>query len=451
MVVYHTSRSRRWFWLGLVFILVLLTLWAGGRARANDTQPATAEATGRVNLPIVLDTPPLTPKIRLVEFTKGFENKTITVITHARDERLFIANREGKVWIVRPSGEILEPPFLDISNRVRYQDNFEQGLLGLTFHPDYPAMPYFYILYTTPGHIEVARGSVDPVNPNLADPHSLQVFLRIKKPPRYADPEQDNIPSPVHNGGDLSFGPDGYLYIPLGDGGPDPYEVPELPGDPYNNSQNRANLLGSILRIDPDPARGLPPECGTSNLYSIPRDNPFLNDSGCGEVWVYGLRNPWRIAIDRPTGDFYIADVGEWEREEINFISVNSGGGHNFGWHCWEGTVDYTTIFPEVGPSCANVTNTVFPVFEYDHSHGECSIIGGKVYRGSKYPLFNGYYFFGDWCTGDLWSMIRRDGQWVVEPAGKVRILFTTFGEDLNGELYGAGYANGTLYKLVIE
>lgn len=445
MELNNTARKWRWVWLAGPMVAMMVALWVGGEARATTAGPDQTEAQGRVNLPIVIDAPLVPPQIKLVPFVNGFENKSITVITHAGDERLFIANREGKIWIVNPNGSINAGLFLDISTRVRYQDNFEQGLLGLAFHPDFPNTPYYYVAYTTTIHLEIARGVVNPATPNVSDAKSLQVFMRIRKP------DASGGASPVHNAGDLTFGPDGYLYIPIGDGGPDPYDPMGVPGDPNNNSQRRDNLLGSILRVDPDPTRGLPPDCGTSNLYSIPRDNPWLNDDGCDEIWSMGLRNPWRISIDPLNGDMYIADVGEWIREEIDFIPGNSPGGYNFGWHCWEGTLDYSQVAPEYGPACSKLTNVTFPVHEYGREPNRCSVIGGKIYRGSKYPSLYGHYFFGDWCSGELWTMVREDGQFKVEKAGLQRILFTTFGEDVHGELYGAGYANGTLYKIEVK
>lgn len=429
----------RRFWLLPVFLLGVVWITAGSKGNAVTAEPA----AHKIFMPFIDESRPV--QLGLVPFTFGFENKTITAIKHAGDERLFIAGREGKIWIVNPDGSINPEPFLDISKQVAYGSNFEQGLLGLAFHPQYPQVPYFYVAYTTPRHIQIARLSVDPTNYNLADPSSLRTFMSIEKP------EASGGASPVHNAGDLAFGPDGYLYIPLGDGGPDPYDPKGVPGDPFNNSQRRDTLLGSILRIDPDPTRGLPRDCGTSDLYSIPRDNPFLNDSGCDEIWATGLRNPWRMSIDPLNGDFYIADVGEWLREEVNYYPSTAPGGANFGWHCWEGDIDYTTIHPEVANTCRPETTYVFPVHQYDHANGRCSIIGGKIYRGQKYPGLYGRYIFGDWCNGELWTLYRDNEQWRTEFAGKHLVAYSTFGEDVHGELYVGGYANGHLYKVILR
>lgn len=434
---------RRWLGLALPLVIITLILVAGRQAGANATIPGEATTTGRLYLPYVGTVRP--PQIELVPFTAGFNNISIMDISHAGDERLFVANREGKVWIVYPDGTIDPTLFLDVSGQVQHEVNFEQGLLGLAFHPNFPATPYFYIAYTSPSHIQIVRGQIKATNPNVADPQKYINMMSIKKP------EASGGPSPVHNAGDLAFGPDGYLYIPVGDGGPDPYDPKGVPGDPNNHAQRRDTLLGSILRIDPDPTRGFPQDCGVSNSYSIPMTNPWLGDDGCDEIWAKGLRNPWRMAIDPLTGDFYITDVGEWLHEEVNVYPGGVPGGGNFGWHCWEGTTDYTTIHPELADDCQAGTQFIFPVHEYDHSQGECSIIGGRVYRGTQFPTLYGRYFFGDWCSGRIWTMVRQGGQWRVESAGRPNIPFTTFGEDVHGELYGAGYASGVLYKLVVH
>jgi len=409
------------------------------------------DSDSMVFLPIIT-TPPPPPNLAIVPFATTIpESVTITAITHANDDRLFVANREGRIYIVLPNGTTLPQMFLEVPNV--YHDGFENGLLGLAFHPDYPATPYFYVAYTGFRDIYVARGQVDPNNPNKALPNVVKM-IEIPKPK--IDPEGEDSPySSVHNAGDLKFGPDGYLYIPIGDGGPDPYDRPDLPGDPNNHSQRRDVLLGSILRIDPDPNRGLPPDCGVKNnrYYSIPPSNPWLFDSGCDELWVKGLRNPWRISFDRLNGDLYIADVGEWEFEEVNYLPANMGGGTNFGWHCWEGTFDYhqPDSWPVVGEHCDyQGTQFTFPVHEYPHHLGRCSITGGYVYRGNAYPLLYGRYVFADWCSGEAWTMDRFTGQWQATPANNNRISFTTFGEDKHGELYAGAWQNGTIYKVVV-
>jgi glucose/arabinose dehydrogenase len=176
-----------------------------------------------------------------------------------------------------------------------------------------------------------------------------------------------------------------------------------------------------------------------------------MGESGCDEIWALGLRNPWRIAIDHLTGDMFIADVGEWQREEINYLPGGSPGGKNFGWHCWEGSFDYSQVHPLIANSCKVQREYTFPVYEYDHSQGECSVIGGLVYRGQRYPRLYGRYFFGDFCSGRLWTMAREGGQWKVESAGDANLPFSTFGEDMHGELYAGIFMSGTLFKVSVR
>ncbi len=439
------AQDRRWLWLALPLVILTLIYSAGRDARAT-LDPAAVDISNTVFVPHVsIPAPP--PQIGAVPFVAGFENKTIMVITHAGDERLFVANREGKIWVVFPDGTIPDEPFLDLTEEVQHEVNFEQGLLGLAFHPDYPQTPYFYVAYTSPAHVYIARGEVSPTNPNKAL-EKVTRLIAIRKP------AASGGPSPVHNGGDLKFGPDGYLYIPVGDGGPDPYDPFGVPGDPLNHSQRRTVLLGSILRIDPDPDRGLPSDCGVSNAqYSIPHSNPWLNDHGCDEIWAKGLRNPWRMSFDSLTGDLFLGDVGEWLYEEINYLPGNSPGGANFGWHCWEGTTDYTTIHPSLAGDCDDGVEFTFPIAQFSHSQGECSVIGGYVYRGSQFPTLYGRYLFADWCSGRVWTINRVGDEWQVDSAGKPSptIHFTTFGVDIHGELYAGSYENGTLYKIVVR
>lgn len=361
----------------------------------------------------------------------------ITDIAHANDDRLFIVERPGRILVLENGAPV--GAFLDLPGVVG-GSNWEEGLLGLAFHPDYPQTPYFYIQYTESGplkRIVIARYTVSENNPNQADPNSALILMRIDKSP---NPPDADIPfSPVHNGGDLTFGPDGYLYIPVGDGGPDPFEG--INGDPDNDSQNLATLLGSILRIDVDPDGGLPSDCGNPGNYSIPPDNPFVGQAGCNEIWAYGLRNPWRISFDRLTHDLYVTDVGEWEYEEVNFVPAGEGAGWNFGWNCYEGTYVYR-------PLCAG--DFTFPVFEYARGTGCASIIGGFVYRGSQYPKLWGYYVFVDYCAERLWAMRReRSGAWNVIEFPMEDYNFTTFGEDVHGEMYAGRSDYDGIYKVI--
>lgn len=428
--------------LALAFAFVFLAVAAYAQVVLSDEAPS---AISSAFLPVVAK--PAPPTYRLVEFAPDIITDTITDIAHAGDERLFIAEREGTITIVMPDGHVLPQPFLHITG-VGYQWNWEMGFVGLVFHPDYPAVPYFYVAYTGgDGRLYLARYEVDPTNPNKALPGSRKEMMVIKKPP-----DGDTLPSYVHVAGDMSFGADGFLYLALGDGGPDPTSIHGVPGDPFNNSQRLNTLWGKILRIDVDGNSPVAPDCGGQG-YTIPPDNPYVGQGGCDEIWMTGLRNPWRFSFDRLTGDMWIGDVGEWHGEEINFIPAGTGRGANFGWHCWEGTVDYTIEHPELALQCGPDDKYTFPIHEYNHAQSDCSVVGGFVYRGAEHPALQGYYVYGDFCTGRLWHLKRQDGQWVNTPVGGAGFHVSTFGENVHGELFvgewvSPGHDNG-LYKVV--
>jgi glucose/arabinose dehydrogenase len=321
-------------------------------------------------------------------------------LTHAGDERLFVVQQNGVIRIVA-DGRVSEQRFLDIRDQVGLQGN-EQGLLSVAFHPDFANNGYFYVNYT---NLEfdtvISRFQVNPANPDTADPTSEQILLIIPQP------------YPNHNGGLVKFGPDGYLYIGMGDGGSQ--------GDPHNHGQDASTLLGDMLRIDvnvPD----VP--------YGIPESNPFVGDSRKrGEIWATGLRNPWRFSFDRETGDLYIADVGQNQWEEVNFQPANSSGGENYGWNILEGTHCYQA------ENC-DTAGLIPPIFEYDHSQG-CSITGGYVYRGVQFPELRGNYFVADYCSGLIWRLFpQADGRWDSALVLESGLDIASFGEDVNGELY---------------
>jgi glucose/arabinose dehydrogenase len=325
-------------------------------------------------------------------------------IVHAGDERLFVIQQNGLVSVVE-NGRLLPEPFLNIRSKLPAQPGNEQGLLSLVFHPNYAANGYFYVNYNdVNGDTVIARYSVSS-NPNQADPNSEQILLTFDQP--FIN----------HNGGQLAFGPDGYLYIGVGDGGDQ--------GDPYNNGQKLDSLLGKILRIDVDV-----PDAP----YGIPADNPFVNDENArNEIWAYGLRNPWRFSFDRLTGDLFIADVGQNLYEEVNFQPANSLGGENYGWRPMEASHCYE--------SDCNPEGKVLPIFEYDHTLG-CSITGGYVYRGQQYPEMYGNYIVADFCVGRVWRLFPNgNGTWdsaiIAENVGPI----TSFGEDVHGELYALNRA----------
>ncbi len=324
--------------------------------------------------------------------------------------RLFIVERPGRIRIVK-DGLLFPDPFLDISDRVGSRGS-EQGLLGLAFHPQYETNGFFYVNYTDRnGDTVIARFNVSP-DPNRADPGSELKMLGIRQP------------YPNHNGGAVVFGPDGYLYLGLGDGG--------SAGDPLGNGQSLNALLGKILRIDVD--HDIP--------YSIPADNPY---AGSGEVhqeiWAFGLRNPWRFAFDPATGDLFIGDVGQDNWEEIDVVPAGQGG-MNFGWNYYEGNHPYSG-----NPSSSAF---VFPVTEYSHAVG-CSVTGGVVSRGSSLPAWNGIYLYGDFCTGTIWGLLNRGGTWQSQTLFETGFGISTFGADEAGDVYLANYRDGTIYRLTAK
>jgi len=315
--------------------------------------------------------------------------------------RLFIVEQPGRIRIFA-NGQLLEPAFLDITDRVDDSAS-EMGLLGLAFHPDYEHNGYFYVNYTEAGgDTAIARYQVG-ADGNSADPNSEKKLLGVKQP------------FPNHNGGAVVFGPDGYLYLGLGDGGSG--------GDPFGNGQKLNTLLGKILRIDVD--QGDP--------YLVPGDNPFGS-----EVWHYGLRNPWRLSFDHVTGDMFIADVGQGSWEEIDVAPAGQGG-LNFGWNLFEGNHEYA------GGSSSGITGAVA---EYDHGQG-CSVTGGYVYRGIL-PEWQGIYLYGDYCSGYVWGLFIGDQGWQNQLLFESGARISTFGVDESGELYLADYA-GTVYKLALR
>jgi glucose/arabinose dehydrogenase len=350
--------------------------------------------------------------IAIQSFASGFSGAV--AIENAGDDRLFVVQQgasstPGRIRILNPNGTINTTDFLTLPTSVIAAGG-ERGLLGLAFHPNYAENGYFYVNYTRNGDgaTTIARYSVSS-DPNVADASSGTVLLTVAQP--FSN----------HNGGSLRFGPDGYLYIGMGDGGSG--------NDPQNNAQNINSNLGKMLRIDVDSAAP----------YAIPSDNPYLGVAGNDEIWATGLRNPWKFSFDRETGDLWIADVGQNQIEEINKVTGNGGPGLNYGWRCYEGN-NSTNL-----GACTIPGPYTFPVATYTHSLG-CSITGGYVYRGSTYPNFYGKYFFTDYCT-DVIGMV--DTNYTVTYSANMpgSNNFTSFGEDSNGEMY---ITNGsTVFRLI--
>lgn len=361
--------------------------------------------------PLAPSSTPSFPEVALEPYVDGLRQPVGVV--NAGDARLFVLEQAGTIRVVGADGRLVTTPFLDISDRVK-TTNWEQGLLGLAFHPSYPDNGYFYVNYTTgAGDTRVSRFQVRATDSNVADPSSETPILTIPQP------EDD------HNAGDLQFGPDGYLYVAVGDGGST---------KSFGTAQDPTNLLGAILRIDVD----------TGQPYSIPPDNPFMETSAArDEIWAMGLRNPWRFSIDRNTGDFYIGDVGAYSFEELNVWRAGSTTGVNYGWPCYEGKMAFFTQY------CDADTPVVFPISSYANDERGCAIVAGRVYYGDRMPTLNGHHVFTDFCQGTIWSLTAdASGAWQRTMLARPGMSISSIGEGIDGELYVAGYATGTIYVL---
>lgn len=354
--------------------------------------------------------------VTFTEVASGLFNPLF--VTHAGDgsNRLFVLEQAGMIYVIK-DGQRLATPFLDLTGIVSQdirRGYSERGLLGLAFHPEFADNGQFFVNYTggQGGATFIARYTVSAENPDVADANSAEILFTIDQP------------FPNHNGGHMEFGPDGYLYVALGDGG--------AAGDPLGAGQNLATLLGKIIRIDVD---GDAP-------YGIPEDNPFVdNPNALPEIWAYGVRNPWRFSFDRATGDMFMGDVGQNVWEEINFQPADSPGGENYGWNVFEASYAYSMGTPPA--------NMVYPVAEYRHENGNCSVTGGYVYRGEAVADAQGAYFFGDFCTGQTWVTYRDlSGAWQTQRFINLGFSLSSFGEDEAGELYVVDYAGGRVLRM---
>lgn len=347
------------------------------------------------------------PTINLQPLITGLTRPVM--VTHAKDARLFVVQRNGVVLVYDTAGTKIDT-FMNIRNKITTSSGAgeERGLLSIAFSPNYASNGYFFIYYNDlNGQVTISRWSVS-ANPNRADMASENVVIKIFQP--YAN----------HNGGCLRFDQFGYLVAGTGDGG--------SAGDPGNRAQNIDSLSGKMLRFDV-----------TTLPYTIPPGNQFVGVAGRDEIWSYGMRNPWRYSFDRKNNDLYIADVGQNIWEEINYQPADSIAGRNYGWKCWEGDVVYSTACP----------GTTFPVQTYQHTAGRCSVSGGVVYRGDKYADMNGYYFYADYCTSDFWALTKNSGSW----ANNLALAFGSDGivsidEDYFGEMYACGLSLGVVYKM---
>lgn len=413
------------------------------------------------------------PLIDLIKVADGLVDPVAVAAPDDGSGRIFIVERHGQVRIVDRDGALQPKPFLDLRGLITFT-HMEQGMLGLAFHPDFRDNGLFYVSYTdlqTNGDTFVMEFAADPANPNTILPESARLLLAVDQP--FVE----------HNGGTIHFGPDGYLYIALGDGG--------HAGDPYDNAQDRSSLLGKILRIDVaasgDRPYGIP--AGNPFVPGVRRDSPFapaeplrttrrerqerkeqvgtavfseggVEQDARPEIWALGLRNPWQISFDPKTGDLYIPDVGQRQWEEINIERAGSAGGVNYGWDWLEGSHCY----PDTTTSCARQQVGVLPVFEYQHGEAGCAVLGIGVFRGQEPSALEGAYLFTDWCTGAI-SALREEstGKWVAAELLQTPLRPLGAGRDADGALYvtaggapsiyadPAVDASGSVWKIVLN
>jgi glucose/arabinose dehydrogenase len=382
----------------IVLFIFLSSMFLGCAQEHNETEPI---------LPV---------KIKLTDAFPGMTFTRPVDVQHAGDERFFVVEQRGVISVV--SGGFEDPEkgvFLDIASQVRDQGN-EEGLLGLAFHPEFATNGYFFVNYTTssPNRTVISRFQVSGSNADQADAGSELVLLEFEQP--YGN----------HNGGQVAFGPDGYLYISTGDGGSG--------GDPQNNSQDLTTLLGAILRIDVNGN-------GNDKNYSIPSDNPFTDNSEGyrEEIFAYGLRNPWRFSFDAENGNLWTGDVGQNRLEEINIIE----NGGNYGWRIMEGTLCFNPA------NDCEKSGLILPVFEYGRSAGDVSITGGYVYRGENLPQLKGHYIYGDFASGRIWSLDVRN---LENPRNseliQASIGISSFGVDRTNEILVCGF-DGKIHRIV--
>ncbi|MGV3637608.1 MAG: PQQ-dependent sugar dehydrogenase [Flavobacteriales bacterium] len=371
-------------------------------------------------VPALLITTMASAQSAVLDLVPWAEGLTAPVdIVSAGDDRLFVVQQNGVISIITDSMTIEPTPFLDISDSVVFDG--EQGLLGLVFDPDFQSNGYFYVNYisATGGlHSRISRFSVSD-DMDVADSTSERIIYTVEQP--FSN----------HNGGDLEFGPDGYLYSAFGDGGG--------VGDPLGNAQDLSDPLGDIIRIDVS---------DTAVAYTVPDDNPYVLTSGVlPEIWASGLRNPYRFGFDQTTGDLWIGDVGQGAYEEIDLIDALNAGGENFGWRCYEGFEEYDTT------GCGPIGDYQLPVtVHFNGGDGWCAIIGGRVYRGAQWPNLVGRYIYTDFCVGEFWSITElAPGNYFSEALLTNEVIsgWSCIGEDANGELYACNVSNGMIYKIV--
>lgn len=358
------------------------------------------------------------PPIYLAFVAGGFEAPLDLASAHDGSRRLFVVDKPGQIFVIQPDGTVNDAPFLDLRSRVSTE--IERGLLGLTFSPNYADDGKFYVNYTDlEGDTVVSEFTVSD-DPDIANPNSEQELLWV------------NQPASNHNGGQIVFGPDGYLWTALGDGGGG------ISTD--DNSQDNTDLHGALIRID---VRNYNED--DDMPYDIPPDNPFVGGGeDRAEIWAYGLRNPWRFSFDSATGDLYVGDVGESTYEELNYVAAPLQGGYNFGWNITEGL--HCNAIEYQDESC-DKTGLIPPVLEYPHEGGNIAITGGFVYRGTAMPKLVGKYLFSDYGSGRIWATSADDG-WQTTLLIDPPMFIDSFGVDEQGELYVVDLRTDAIYKI---
>lgn len=428
IITYLTRRGRAMFarnitivfGVGYLLAVLLFANLAIGRSQSLVYRQVFGPVTPAPTItPLVYPTAPPTPITfgtgHWQLFAEDLSSPTAIVDPEDGSGRLFVLEKTGTIRVIQ-GGVLLPDIFLDLRDRVIQKlDNYEQGLLGLVFHPNFSENGYFYVFYTDYQENSVLSRFHANQDSQTADPDSeFRLFHLIK-------------PGANHYGGTLAFGPDGYLYVSIGDGIFSSYTK--------GYAQSVDDLFGKILRLDVD----------HGNPYAIPPDNPFVNAYGRDEIYLYGLRNPWKFSFDSMTGDLYIGDVGRDDWEEVNFLAAGAPAGLNYGWDVMEGPEAFS------GYRGAPVKNPNFTesIFYYHHKPNKCAVVGGLVYHGDSFPKLQGTYLFGDFCAGYIWGLAQNSaGEWEVTLLYDTDIQLITFGTDASGEVYAADL-RGMLYKLV--
>jgi len=406
-----SGRLSRWRAALLLGLVVAATLACAAGCTPSVPRVVDGDPPSQPTTPAPTPEPVWPPTVTLEPASTGFEQPVLAVGAGDGSNRLFVVELTGRIRVIKGSA-VLPEPFLDLSDLI--STGGERGLFSVAFPPDYATSGRFYVDYTNAaGNSVIARYRVSD-DPNRADPASAEVLLTVEQP--YAN----------HNGGQLAFGPDGFLYIGFGDGGSG--------GDPQDNAQNPASLLGKMLRID----------VSRPGAYGIPLDNPFVGDTTYrAEVWSLGLRNPWRFSFDRSTGELYIADVGQNAWEEID-VEPAGAGGRNYGWNRFEGTHPYP---PDTK---RDVEGFTMPVIEYDRSAGQ-SVTGGFVYRGTQSPTLTGVYVYADYSSGRLWALRRAGTGWETALVAETGRNVAGFGQDDAGEVYMLDVERGDVLRIAAE